>query len=134
MNTNFEVLVVGRASSRSDLDIEVPAAEATVGRRHAEITIDSSPKCHIVDLGSTNGTFIRDGKRWKRIKQASLHLDDPLRLGDFSTSVAHLMTLRRIRRAPVQTKPPRLEQGRLATAPAKPKSGPRRNPITGEVE
>lgn len=118
----------------SGLDIEVPAEEATVGRRHAEITIDSAHKCHIVDLGSTNGTFVRDGKRWKRIKQASLCLDDPLRLGDFNTSVAHLMTLRRIRRAPVPSKPPLPEQGRAANAPARPKSGPRRNPITGEVE
>jgi pSer/pThr/pTyr-binding forkhead associated (FHA) protein len=134
MNANFEVLVVGRASSMSGLDIEVPAAEATVGRRHAEITIDSSQRCHIVDLGSTNGTFVRDGRRWKRIKQASLRLDDPLRLGDFTTSVAHLMTLRRIRRAPVPTKPPLPEQGRPATPSAKPKGGPRRNPITGEVE
>jgi len=134
MNANFEVLVVGRASSMSGLDIEVPAAEATVGRRHAEITIDSAQKCHIVDLGSTNGTFIRDGKRWKRIKQASLLLDEPLRLGDFSTSVAHLMTLRRIRRAPVSSNPPRPQQGRPVTPAAKPESGPRRNPITGEVE
>ncbi len=118
----------------SGLDIEVPAEEATVGRRHVEITIDSAQKCHIVDLGSINGTFVRDGKRWKRIKQVSLRLDDPLRLGDFTTSVAHLMTLRRIRRAPVLTKPPLPEKGRAATAPTKPKSGPRRNPITGEVE
>jgi pSer/pThr/pTyr-binding forkhead associated (FHA) protein len=134
MNANFEVLLVGRASSMSGLDIEVPAGEATVGRRHAEITIDSARKCHIVDLGSTNGTFVRDGKRWKRIKQASLRLDDPLRLGDFTTSVAHLMTLRRIHCAPVPIKPPHPKQARPATAPAKPKSGPRRNPITGEVE
>lgn len=134
MNANFQVLLVGRASSTSGLDIEVPAAEATVGRRHVEITIDSAHKCHVVDLGSTNGTFVRDGKRWKRIKQSSLRMDDPLRLGDFTTSVAHLMTLRRICRAPVAIKPPLPEQVRPVASPAKPKSGPRRNPITGEVE
>jgi two-component system, cell cycle response regulator len=49
--------------------------DATVSRRHAVITIDAAGKAWIMDLGSTNGTFV-DGER--------VPLQTPVRIKDGS--------------------------------------------------
>ncbi len=51
-----------------------------VSRRHAEIII-SGTKCYIVDLNSTNGTFI-NGRRVPADYQAEIHSNDSLVLGN----------------------------------------------------
>lgn len=124
MQGNLEVLVVGRANSRSHPDIEVPAAEDTVGRRHAEITVVQGGDCYIVDLGSSNGTFVGEGGKWRRVQQASVALGAPIRLGSYETSVSSLLRLRR------EPTPPPLPV-EVQRAPGR---RPRRNPATGEVE
>jgi len=124
MAAELEILVVGRAHSGSRLDIELPAAYDTVGRRHAEITVGRSGDFHLVDLGSTNGTSVCESGKWVRIKQRTIARSTPIRLGEFETTLENLLGMRR--RASPQ-KPPPLPQ---AAAKAK----PRRNPATGEVE
>lgn len=122
MQGNLEVLVVGRASSRSHPDIEVPASEDTVGRRHAEITVGAGD-CYIVDLGSSNGTFVGENGKWRRIQQASVALGTPIRLGSYDTTVSTLLRFRRQATQPVIVAPQPVKARR-----------PRRNPATGEVE
>jgi len=50
------VTVLGRSG-----DVDVPLDDAGVSRRHAEIHVGDG-HAHVVDLGSTNGTFV-DGER-----------------------------------------------------------------------
>ena len=50
------VTVIGRAG-----DVDVPLDDAGVSRRHAEIHL-ADGRARVVDLGSTNGTFV-DGER-----------------------------------------------------------------------
>jgi pSer/pThr/pTyr-binding forkhead associated (FHA) protein len=135
MSANLKVFVVGRASGANNVDIELPRSEDTVGRRHAEITLGTCGSCHVVDLDSKNGTFVRDknGAKWRRVGQASLKLGDSIRLGDYVTTVSDLFQFRRadrrIARQPAPDKPVKPP----ATA-QKSQSRPRRNPLTGEIE
>lgn len=124
MHGNLEVLVVGRANSRSHPDIEVSAYEDTVGRRHAEITVGAGGDCYVVDLGSSNGTFVGEGGKWRRVQQTSVALGTPIRLGSYETTVASLLRLRRQATPPPMPAEMQPAQGRR----------PRRNPATGEVE
>ena len=122
MASGIEILVAGRSHTGSRLDIEIPSEHDTVGRKHAEITIGSGEECHIVDLGSTNGTHVLLNKKWVRIQQMSIISSAPIRLGDFETTITELLKFRRR-----QSVPPPIPK--LAT-PLK----PRRNPLTGEIE
>jgi pSer/pThr/pTyr-binding forkhead associated (FHA) protein len=131
MPEHLEVLVVGRANAHSQPDIEVPASEDTVGRRHAEITLGANGDCYLVDLGSANGTYVDKGGSWKKIQQSAVTPDTPIRLGTYETTIASLLRLRR--RA---TPPPLPPEAAKAPRPSNPAGGrrPRRNPLTGEVE
>jgi len=100
MPEHLEVLVVGRANARSQPDIEVPASEDTVGRRHAEITLGANGDCYLVDLGSANGTYVDKGGSWKKIQQSAVTPDTPIRLGTYETTIASLLRLRRSGLAP----------------------------------
>jgi len=95
MHGQIEVLVVGRSNNRSQSDIELPASEDTVGRRHAEITLGANSECYIVDMGSSNGTFVADNGKWKKIQQSALTLNTPIRLGTFETTISGLLRSRR---------------------------------------
>ena len=114
------VYIVGRENSASPPDLAVPRSEITVGKRHAELSFLSGGTWRISDLGSKNGTFVRDGDSWKRIAGASIDLELPIRLGEFETTPAALLRLRRASIPPPLLSPPA--------------SRPRRNPHTGEVE
>jgi len=130
MASSIEVLVAGRASSQSQADIQLPASEDTVGRRHAEITIGASGDCYIVDLGSSNGSFVGDKGKWKKIQQAAVSSNTPIRLGSYETTISELLRFRR------QASPPPLPvpAPRPPQQPAQANRKPRRNPATGEIE
>jgi len=126
MQGTLEVLVVGRASACSHPDIELPASEDTVGRRHAEITVGSGGDCYIVDLGSSNGTFVAENGKWRSIQQSSATLSTPIRLGSYETTISSLLRFRR------QAAPPPLPTAFLEKP--QPNRRRRRNPATGEIE
>ncbi len=68
--------VIGR-----DEDCPICLADARVSRKHAKIVgepgVQSGPYFRVIDLGSTNGTFLND----KRIKEAVLTDGDRIRIG-----------------------------------------------------
>ncbi len=133
MSSSIVVLVVGRASSQSRADIQIPASEDTVGRRHAEITIGTNGECYIVDLGSSNGTFVNDKGKWKKIQQAAVSSNSPIRLGSFETTISELLNFR-TQAAPSSRPPPVAPPPRQPAQPAPGGRRPRRNPSTGEIE
>jgi hypothetical protein len=65
------VTVVGRSG-----DVDVPLDDAGVSRRHAEIHVMDG-RARVVDLGSTNGTFV-DGER---VATADLHDGSTITVG-----------------------------------------------------
>jgi Protein of unknown function (DUF3662)/FHA domain len=65
------VTVVGRSG-----DVDIPLDDAGVSRRHAEIHV-ADGRARVVDLGSTNGTFV-DGER---VTTADLHDGSTITVG-----------------------------------------------------
>jgi hypothetical protein len=65
------VTVVGRSG-----DVDIPLDDAGVSRRHAEIHL-ADGRARVVDLGSTNGTFV-DGER---VTSADLHDGSTITVG-----------------------------------------------------
>jgi len=134
----IQTFVVGRSNSRPTADLLVPASEDTVGRRHAEITLGADGSIYLVDLNSSNGTFVSIEKKWKKVNQSAVAMQQPVRLGDYETTIEKLLQLRRAEVPPV------IPEARVSVPPVvgpsvkvqPPKNGrpPRRNPSTGEIE
>lgn len=133
MTQPLQVLVIGRQSATSNPDIAVPPDQDTVGRSHAELTVSDNGTCYIVDLGSANGTFLKEAGRWKRIKQAALDLGGEIRLGEYRTTPALLLSMRSVRTPPRRQTPLQVQPPKPDKPPAH-GAKPRRNPLTGEVE
>ncbi len=118
-------------------DSELRFEDDTVSRRHARLAVDAEGHWTLEDLGSSNGTWRREGERWVRIDRVQVALDDDLRLGERKTSLRALLerfsdiivladldlplTLGDLRLTALEAKAPALER-------------PRRNPRTGDIE
>lgn len=68
-----EIILIGR-----DRDCNFICNDPSVSRHHAQI-IDYGASCSVVDLGSTNGTFVNGNKV---NSEATLHFGDELRVGN----------------------------------------------------
>ncbi len=88
----MQTLIVGRHSSSGGVDIAISATEDTVGRRHAEITVNDDGSYFIRDLGSANGTFVHDNGRWNRITSSRVGPEQQIRFGDYITNISQLLS------------------------------------------
>jgi len=128
------VYVVGRDNSVVPPDLAVPRTEITVGKKHAELSVAADGSCHLRDLGSKNGTYIRSGEKWTRAASASLSLNDPIRLGEFETTPAALLRLRRAALPPPLPRPHAARHPHETSPHHTARPRHRRNPATGEIE
>ena len=71
-------------------DNDVVIGDRSVSRRHAELRVEHG-RYQLIDLGSTNGTYVRDGKDWAKIDQAFVSADERIMLGDTVTTVTALL-------------------------------------------
>jgi hypothetical protein len=81
----MKIYTIGR-SGTNDLVL----TDRSVSRRHAELHVDHG-RYHLIDLGSTNGTYVRDGNDWAKIDQAYVAADERIMLGDTVTTVGALL-------------------------------------------
>lgn len=65
--------------------------DRSVSRDHAELREEADGRYLLHDLGSTNGTFVRDAGEWMRIEQAYVSADERILIGDTATSVTVLL-------------------------------------------
>lgn len=70
----------------------------TVSRIHAEVIPLSDGRVYITDCASTNGTFVHEDGRWRKISQEFAGAEARLRFGEVEMSVPALLT--RIARLP----------------------------------
>ena len=108
------ILRVGR-----DPACDIPIADDTISRFHAEIELRTDGKLFIVDCHSSNGTFIiRDGDE-KRITQDTAAPGEQVRFGSCSFEVAELIST-------VKARAPRRQDRPRAPEPPSPAPDARR--------
>jgi hypothetical protein len=82
-------------SSGSQSSIQIPPGDdgqSSISHDHLEVTVTRDGRYLIRDLGSANGTFLRENYRWiPLLNVAETTLDAPLRLGGYETTLAALL-------------------------------------------
>lgn len=79
--------VIGRSATN-----DIVISDASVSRVHAELRpVPSGSGYQLVDLGSTYGTGVLRGGHWIQIQESEVADADPIRLGDYVTSVRQLL-------------------------------------------
>lgn len=99
---------VGRDPT-NDIVIE----HGSVSREHCELRLQDDGAVLLVDLGSMNGTAVRQNGQWEPIERATVECDERILLGEIVTTVAALLL-----RAPQGA-------GRQASRPAAPRRIPK---------
>ena len=74
---------------------DIVAADPTVSRRHATLSVAGTDHYVIVDDASTHGTFVLIDGQWTQVKQAPLRADTPVRLGAYECTAAELLRHKR---------------------------------------
>lgn len=122
---------IGRGTA-NDIVVE----DSSVSRCHAELRV-ADDKCVLVDLGSTNGTCVREDGRWIEIEKASVARDERILLGEVVTTVTALIDSRRheppslaVRSLPANERTTPGRNGRREEAPRTPAGAP---PVFGEA-
>jgi hypothetical protein len=111
----------------------VVIADASVAPHHAELVVTDDGRLYLTDCATDGGTWVRtegaSATGWQPIRQAFVHPDQPLRLGDHQCTAGDL--LRRRGGAPSDSAGP----GGAWDGPERSRvRGPvARDPATGEI-
>lgn len=81
----------GKFTIGRDKACDVPIADDSVSRRHAELTVLDQGKLLLVDCQSSNGTAIIEDGRPRPIRQAFVTPSDRVQLGSVVLSVSELL-------------------------------------------
>ncbi len=115
-------LIIGRGAPADVIPPSSTPQWDTVSVLHARVgAAETEGQFKIVDMGSTNGLFIRKNGTWTRVDRAVVTPETPLRLGLYETSLRALCP------------PAFLESGRLPSLHKSSRRHPYRDPQTGEI-
>ena len=130
-----KILKLGRSQ-----DCSLTLQDDTVSRTHASLEIMGDGTLDIRDLGSANGTWVRDGRQWRRVDRARVRSDQEIRFGKKVVVLSELL---------MEIDLVALVGARAARSVGYPLDGavslrevdqrewherPRRNPETGDIE
>ncbi|HEB79787.1 MAG TPA: FHA domain-containing protein [Rhodospirillales bacterium] len=122
--------VIGR-SQNADIVI----AGATVAAHHAELVVCGDKRLHLTDCASDNGTWRRrptpNGEEWEEVRQSFVSMDETLRFGDYTCTVAAL--LQDLEGGKDQTGQGGPGAGRANAESQHPRGRVERDPSTGEI-
>lgn len=82
-------LIVGRTP-----ECDVRLDHRSVSARHAQVTPLADGRLEVVDLGSSNGTFVVEGDRRTRIRARTVEASAVLVFGAHRTTAAELLKVR----------------------------------------
>ena len=77
--------IVGRAQ-----ECDVCLDDTSVSRSHADVMLLSDGRLQVTDRGSTNGTWVLDGREWRAIHREILFPTDRVRFGHYQMTVREL--------------------------------------------
>ena len=75
-----------------DAEAAITVPHGTVSRLHAEVIPLPDGRVYVTDCASTNGTFVHEDGRWRRISQEFAGAGARLRFGEVELSVPALLT------------------------------------------
>lgn len=75
-----------------DAAAAITVPHGTVSRLHAEVIPLPDGRVYITDCASTNGTFVNEDGRWRRISQEFASAGVRIRFGEVELSVSALLT------------------------------------------
>jgi len=78
--------IIGR-----DRAADIPVADQSVSRRHAELVLMDGGRMFLTDCQSSNGTWLLRKGQAVRITQETLHTGDQVRFGDVTIAVSDLV-------------------------------------------
>ncbi len=76
-----------------DPDCDVVLADPSVSRRHAQIEQEGTYQFRIIDLGSSNGIYVRHRSRWIKVDDANVERDTGVLLGQIETTIGDLIDM-----------------------------------------
>ena len=82
------VVTIGRGA-----ETDIRLADDSVSRLHAELVVSAGGLLHVADRSSTNGTWIRCGGQWERVRQRMVEPLDRLRLGEYPFTIQNFRWL-----------------------------------------
>ena len=102
-------LIVGR-----DRSADIPIADSSVSRRHAQVEIIDGGRIFLTDCQSSNGTFVIRSGQSIRITQETVSPGEQIRFGDVVMAVSDLTDLARRAGAAAPATPQAPHPGRNA--------------------
>lgn len=115
-------------------ECDVVIHDKSLSRLHAEVICQEDGQVYVTDRASTNGSYVRDGSGWRKIRQVLLMPGDAVRLGDVELTGKHLRDMCMRRAAKPSGRGDDEKRRRQKTEdgldPAKKKV---RDPTTGEI-
>jgi pSer/pThr/pTyr-binding forkhead associated (FHA) protein len=73
-----------------DRAADIPVADTSVSRRHAELALIDSQRAYLTDCQSSNGTWLLRQGQAVRIQRETVHTGDQIRFGDVTIAVSDL--------------------------------------------
>jgi pSer/pThr/pTyr-binding forkhead associated (FHA) protein len=128
---------IGRAA-----DCDVVLDHPSVSRLHATAQVTPEGYLAVLDIDSSNGTFLHRNGRWIRVRKVILGTGDRVRFGEHELPLQRLVNLFgeesrvRLREGYSVRGKPLLFEERMGE-PSRPRvvlENPRRNPLTGDIE
>jgi hypothetical protein len=88
-----------------DPQADIPIADPSVSRIHAELSLVEPDVLFLTDCNSSNGTFLLRGGKETRIHQSKIELSDKVKLGSVVISGADLAAALRRKTPPPSSEP-----------------------------
>lgn len=73
-----------------DRAADIPIADTSVSRRHAELAMIDAHRAFLTDCQSSNGTWLLRQGQAVRIQRETVHAGDQIRFGDVTIAVSDL--------------------------------------------
>ena len=94
-----------------DPQADIPIADPSVSRIHAELSLVEPDVLFLTDCNSSNGTFLLRGGKETRIHQSKIELSDKVKLGSVVISAAELAAALRRKAPPPSSEPAKQKRG-----------------------
>lgn len=85
VDDNFPTRMLTRERDRfvigRDNDCAIVVRDASLSRQHCYLIVEADGSYKIVDMNSTNGTYVKQGGDWVKIGEAAVSTKDLVKLG-----------------------------------------------------